>query len=307
MLLKGALILDCSILLPGPFVGKLLAKQGARVLKIENPNRPDPARKMVPFYKDLNSCKELVLIDTLTADGRAEFARLVQKADGLIEGFRPQAKKKLGFDEASLHAINPKLCIASIVGYPEDGPWRDRAGHDLNFSAVTGCVSLFNEMPSLPLADLFAAYQAALSLSSAIAGVARGAARGTRSVVSMSETLKDIQGGLIEEFRMSGVSPGPEGTLFSGRFPCYRLYQAKDGRRISVGAIEHKFWEKVCSILQLPEVLEEGYATGEKGLQTVAKIQARFESQNWSHWAPLFDSADCCVEPVLNYQEVYGV
>ncbi|MGK5088015.1 CoA transferase, partial [Bdellovibrionota bacterium FG-2] len=111
MLLKGALILDCSILLPGPFVGKLLAHQGAKVLKIENPIRPDPARKMVPFYKDLNSCKELVLLDTTTTEGRSEFEKLVKKADGLIEGFRPKAKQKLGFDEKTLHAINPKLCI----------------------------------------------------------------------------------------------------------------------------------------------------------------------------------------------------
>ncbi|MGK5087386.1 CoA transferase, partial [Bdellovibrionota bacterium FG-2] len=196
---------------------------------------------------------------------------------------------------------------ASIVGYPEDGPWADRAGHDLNFSAVTGCASLFNEMPALPLADLFAAYQAALSLASAIAGVARGATAGTRTVVSMSETLKDVQGGLIEEFRMSGTPPKPESTLFSGRFPCYRIYHSKDGRRIAVGAIEHKFWEKVCSILKVPEVLDAGFANGEKGQQTISQVQAVFEEHDWEHWAPLFDGADCCVEPVLNYQEVYGL
>jgi len=127
--LAGLTILDCSVLLPGPFIGKLLIDQGARVIKIENPNRPDPVRELGAgcFYEYLNQEKELVLLDLTTVEGKATFHDLVRNAHGLIDSFCPSAKKKLGLDEESLHAINPKLCIASLVGYPEDSPMKDRA------------------------------------------------------------------------------------------------------------------------------------------------------------------------------------
>jgi alpha-methylacyl-CoA racemase len=304
MHLKGRLILDCSSLLPGPFLGKLLALKGARVIKVENPLRPDGAKTMGAFYSDLNSLKEIISLNMTDPSDSALFHELVRKADGLIEGFRPQAKKKLGLDEETLLKINPKLCIASLVGYPEEGPWRDRAGHDLNFSAVTGCISLFQEMPALPLADLFSSYEGAFALTAAMDAVTRGG-NGCRVVVSMSETLKCVQSSLIKEYQTSGVVPKPQDTLFSGKFPCYRIYTSSDGRRITVGAIEHKFWEKVCQIIGLPELTQEGYATGQRGIEVIQKVQNAFQSKSWTDWAPAFDSADCCVEPVLDYSEVY--
>src|SRR5690606_39421232 len=96
------------------------------------------------WYRDLNEKKELLWFNLTLEKDRAKFAELVRTADGLIEGFRPQAKKKLGLDSETLHAINPKLCIASMVGYPEDGPLKDKAAHDLNFQASTGTLALFD-------------------------------------------------------------------------------------------------------------------------------------------------------------------
>ena len=122
--LQGCTILDCSALLPGPYIGKLLAKRGARVIKIENPHRPDGAKAMGSFYSDLNDCKEILPLDLTHPKDRAQFQLLAKSADGLIEGFRPHAKKKLGLDFETLHSINPKLCIVSLVGYPENGPWK---------------------------------------------------------------------------------------------------------------------------------------------------------------------------------------
>lgn len=301
--LQGRLILDCSALLPAPFVGKLLALKGARVLKIENPNRPDPARNMGPYYRDINDCKELVELDITSPEGRARFHDLVRQADGLIEGFRPSAKKKLGLDEETLLKVNPKLVIGSIIGYPEQGPWKDRAGHDMNFGAVTGVLSLFNEMPALPLADLFAAYDCALSMAAQLDQVARGG-QGGRIPTSMTEALLQTQSVLIREHQESGHIPHPQTTLFSGKYPCYRIYRAGDGRRVTVGAIERKFWQKVCEILGVPELADESHATGDRGEQVASKIQAVLGSKPWPHWAPLFDEADCCVEPVLDFSEV---
>ena len=302
--LDGRLILDCSTLLPGPYLGKLLLNRGARVIKVENPERPDRAREMKSIYADLNEKKEFVLLNLENSADRTRFHALVKKADGLIEGFRPETKLKLGLDEKSLHKINPKLCIASLIGYPEDTPCRDRAGHDLNFAAVTGCLSLFDQMPALPLADLFSAYAGALSLCAAMDAVAR-TRKGTRVVISMCEVLKEVQSNLIREYQDTGVLPHYGETLFSGRFPCYRVYTSKEGRRIAVGAIEGKFWQKVCDILALPDVAREGYATGEWGHEVIARVQRAFASKSWAEWAPFFEDADCCVEPVLEYSEVY--
>jgi crotonobetainyl-CoA:carnitine CoA-transferase CaiB-like acyl-CoA transferase len=302
--LRGRVILDCSTLLPGPKVGKLLADQGARVLKIENPERPDPGRDMGGYYEDLNGKKELVQLNLKLPPDRERFAKLVGEADGLIEGFRPAAKLKLGLDERSLHALNPKLCVVSLVGYPEDGPWRDRAGHDSNFQAVTGCLSLFRELPGLPLADLFAAYSGAFAMASMLDAVARGAP-GRRATIGMAEALESMQSLWIREFRETGQAPEPGETLMSGRYPCYRLYRCADGRRVAVAAIEHKFWEKVCAILGLEELVPHGYATGPQGEKTAERVQSAFMSRTWAEWAPHFEQADCCVEPVLDYPEVY--
>jgi crotonobetainyl-CoA:carnitine CoA-transferase CaiB-like acyl-CoA transferase len=304
MPLEGRLILDCSSLLPGPFVGKLLALRGARVIKIENPSYPDRAKTMGSYYSDLNDLKEIVSLDLCHSEDIPKFHQWVRQADGLIEGFRPSTKKKLGLDAETLHRVNPKLSIVSLVGYPENGPWKDRAGHDLNFSAVTGCVSLFREMPALPLADLFSAFNGAFALTAAMDAVARGKP-GTRVVVSMTDTLKTAQSNLIREYQDHGVVPSPEGNLFSGKFPCYRLYSAKDGRRIAVGAIEAKFWKKVCEILELPHLIAEGYASGSRGSDVIAEVQKSFAQKTWQEWASLFENADCCVEPVLDYSEVY--
>lgn len=303
---KPHLILDCSALLPGPYVGKLLAEKGARVIKIESPERPDPAREMAGgvYYRDLNSKKELLELSFLDPVGRAELHRLVRLADGLIEGFRPRAKLKLGLDEATLLAINPKLAILSLVGYPEASPQRDRAGHDLNFQAVTGCLSLFRDPPGLPLTEIFAAYEGALSLAAAISDAERSG-RGRRVVVSMTETLKRIQSKWVAEFHDTGIKPIPGETLITGKYPCYQVYRSKDGRRIAVGALEGKFWDRVCEILGLSDLKNEGYATGDASRAAQFKIQEAFSARNWAEWAPLFAAADCCVDPVLEYPEVF--
>lgn len=310
--LQGRLILDCSALLPGPRVGKLLAQKGARVIKVESPSKPDGARTLGPFYDDLNSLKEIVSLELAPVGAdRARFEALVRQADGLIEGFRPSTKRKLGLDSETLHRLNPRLCILSLVGYPEDGPWRDRAGHDMNFQAVTGCLSLFNELPGLPLADLFGAHEGAFALTAAMDAVTRAASKGTKALgtrvsVSLAEVLREAQSSAVAIYRATGEAPRPGKTLFSGQFPCYRIYSAGCGRRVTVGAIEHKFWEQVCGILGVPELVSEGYATGDAGERAKAKLQAALGARPWSHWAPLFDAADCCVEPVLEYGEIFG-
>ncbi len=302
--LKGKLILDCSILLPGPFTARLLAEQGARVVKVENPNRPDPSRLMGVFHAELNRGKEIVWMDITTQNGRSEFEDWVRRADGLVQGFRPEASRRLGLDADTLQRINPELCVLNLAGWPPEDPRAQTAGHDMNFAAVTGALSLFNGMPGLPLADLFASWHGALCLASALAGQKRGE-RGARIVVTLSEALLEAQGLLIAQYRADGIVPRPGGTLFSGLHPCYRIYRSRDGRGIAVGALEPKFWRKVCEIAGTPQLIECGLTTGAEAEAAAAELQESLGSRDWSDWAPLFAAADCCVEPVLDYSEVY--
>lgn len=302
--LAGRTILDCSTLLPGPFIGKLLARKGARLIKIENPRVPDPARQWPIYFRDLNAMKETIALDLKADADRARFRELLKTAHGVIEGFRPSAKTRLGLDEKTLLAVNPSLCIVSLVGYPENGPLADRPGHDMNFGAVTGLLSLFNELPGLPLADLFGAYEGALSMAAALGGVSRGQP-GRRISVSLTEVLTGIQSRTLAEYRETGKVPFPGSTLFSGHYPCYRLYRAGDGRRVTLGAIEHKFWAEACTRLGVPELAAKGYATGTEGEATAARIQAAFSSRPWQgHWDAVFADGGCCVEPVLDYSEL---
>ena len=306
--LEGKTIVDCSILLPGPFVAKLLALQGARVIKIENPDRPDPARLMGAYYQDLNCMKEERSIDITSSDGRKEFHEIIRESHGLIEGFRPSTKAKLGLDETTLHAINPQLVIGSIIGFPENGPWRDKAGHDLNFQATTGLLSLSHDMPPLPWADLFASYQAALSITSLLCAQSQGA-KGQRVTVSMSEALIEIQSLLFAQFQQDKKTPHHGGNLFSGAYPCYRIYNLSENRRISVGCIEPKFWHRFCLTLgtsesELKELLEGQFATGESGEKTVNKLQSILSKRTWNELGPQLEALDCCVEPIIDYREV---
>ena len=273
---------------------------------MESPLRPDGAKFLSKtLYDDVNGLKEVVSFNLLDRVDRTEFNKLVKVADGLIEGFRPNAKLKLGLDAPSLHSVNPNLCIASVVGFPEDGPRRDHAGHDMNFAAATGLASLSNEMPAMPLADLFTAYEGALSLATAMDGVSRGVSSGTRVVISMSEAIKEAQSVIISEYKATKDLPSYGNTLFTGKFPCYRMYTAKCGRRVTVGAIEKKFWLQVCEILGVPHLTGSAYATGEEGAKVKVEVQAAMEKRTWVEWEPLFYAADCCVEPVRDFSELY--
>ena len=299
--LEGRTILDLSSLLPGPYVGKLLAGQGARVIKIENPRFPDPARQMGAYYRDLNSCKEIISLDW--ASDPASLIPWLQQADGLIEAFLPKAKIKLRLQEHELYKAQPKLCILSMTGFPEDGPNKDRPAHDLNFQALTGALSLNREQPGLPWADLLSAHDAAFALACLLDRQSR-TGHGGRISVSMYWVMKAAQSGLKLGMIESGETPMYGETLFSGKFPCYHIYTCKDGRRVAVGALEEKFWHTLCDILKTPEVKDSRYTDAVEGERVKQVIAKRFQDRSWDDWAPEFERTPCCVEPVLTYQEV---
>ncbi len=287
-------------------MGRLLMEKGARVLKIENPNKDDRSKMDGGHYDYLNHNKEIVKLDLTAQKDRAAFADLVRSADGLIEGFRPQARTKIGLDEETLHSINPRLCIASLVGYPEDGPLKNKPGHEVNYEALTGLISVFDGLPSLAISDLFTSYEAALAMVSALDFLAHNKdARGIRMVTSIFETSQKIQFPLIIDYKKKGVLPKQGETIFTGALPSHRLYECKDGRKIAVGPVEHAYWNQLCDLVDTPELKYKGLSSGDEAKEVIRTMQAAFGQKTWAEWEPIFDGTDCCVEAVRDYSELY--
>ncbi|MGE0615200.1 MAG: CaiB/BaiF CoA transferase family protein [Bacteriovoracia bacterium] len=304
--LSGKTVIDCATLMPGPSLAQKLRGLGARVIRIENPDQPDGVKALGrTFYRELNRGKQIIKLNLKEPADRKRFSTLVKKADAVIEAFRPAAKRKLGLDQRSLHRINPRLIILSITGYPERGALKDRAGHDINFQARTGLLSLSRELPGLPLGDFFTVDAAAIRFLAQLR-LTEKSRRGARVVVNFYDTLREVQHYFAREYAGTGHLPAPDTTLFTGAFPCYRIYRCRDGRRVTVGAVEQKFWEKLCEVLELNELRGQGYARGSEAAQVIELVQAAFGRRDWSDWAPYFEAANCCVEPVLDYSEVFG-
>jgi crotonobetainyl-CoA:carnitine CoA-transferase CaiB-like acyl-CoA transferase len=313
--LKGITILDLSSLLPSPFAAHLLAKQGARVIKIESRTRPDPARQfgytppggVSACYRAINTNKELVWLDLKTESDRAKLYELVRTADAAIEGYRPEVRKRLGIEFETLKKHNPKFVLCSVGGYDPQGPMRDRAGHDMNFAARSGILDLTRDreghcvLPGLPLGDCLVAYSAALRLACAIQG-ARATGLGSHLEITIEEALAEAQTPFSAEARESGVTPKAGETLVTGRYPCYRLYEVRGGT-LALGAIEEKFWRLFCETIGRPALVPDQYTDGLGGNGVVSEIERALSVRDFREWCEIFSKVDCCVEPVLTVKE----
>uniref|UniRef100_A0A0G4GCH8 CoA transferase n=1 Tax=Chromera velia CCMP2878 TaxID=1169474 RepID=A0A0G4GCH8_9ALVE len=328
-LLDGRTVLDLSSLLPGPFVATILASMGASVVKVEHPSMPDstafsqfcgaPLKEEEvpsPGYSFLNRQKKIIRLEYSRGGGedRRQFEKMVREAHACILHFRSATAEKLGVDDKSLHLLNPKLVIVKITGYPEPGTATaaslgvsaTTAAHDLNIQARLGLLSLTTQMIPLPVADLFAAYEGAVAVASAMDAVSRQGKSGISISVSMYGALRRAMGCFVEEFKERGETPAKRNSLFTGQFPCYRIYEAKCGQRVAVGALEPKFWSRLCKVMGLDELDGRGLETGSEGEEVVQKVSSRFREREWSEWGPLFKKADCCVEAALSFEEAFG-
>lgn len=307
-----ALILDCSILLPGPLTGKILAQMGHEVLKVENPSRPDPARKMGggATYRDLNSLKKLTALNLEDPVDSEQFKALIQRASGLIEGYKPETKKKLGLTAETLHSINPDLVVISITGYPVGHPKRAHGGHDLNFQALTGAASLSPHLPPIPLGDILCAYRAALGFTTHMLKRAQDPKLGGALIESsIFDAIADCQTKSVSEYRETKELPTFGTTLVTGKYPCYGYYPTSDQRQIAVGAIEERYWILMCQTLGLNHLAQNPEIrlySEEQALPIKAELAAAFSAHPLSHWQKVFAPLDACVTPVLNYKEIYG-
>lgn len=316
MPLSGIRVLDLTRLLPGAFCTMLLADLGADVVKVEEPGTGDYMRWTPPLidgrsalFNALNRNKRSLTLNLKSDAGRELLLRLAAGTDVLVEGNRPGVMSRLGLGWEVLHTVNPRLVMCSITGYGQDGPFAQRAGHDLNYMATAGALSLngSSDGPPLPLAVQVAdigggGLQPAVAILATVIAVQRGGegrwidASMTDGVVSWLALALAARGG-GEEVRRGDQRLG-------GRYACYRVYACKDGGFYSVAALEPKFWTELCGAIGRPDLAELQYATGSEGETVHEALESVFASRTRSEWEQHLRDLDVCCEPVLALDEV---
>jgi crotonobetainyl-CoA:carnitine CoA-transferase CaiB-like acyl-CoA transferase len=314
--LAGLRVLDLTRLLPGPVATQHLADLGADVVKIEDTGEGDYARTMgarpgetSAFFKLVNRNKRALRLDLKNPEGIAVFQRLTLLADVVIEGFRPGVMDKLGIGYEALAALNPRLVFCSISGYGQDGPYAQRAGHDINYIGYAGVLDQIGAadgppaVPNFQIGDLLGG--ALTPLVGLLAAVidARATGRGRHVDVAMTDAVL-----AHAVFPLAGLlarlAPPPRGAdLLSGGVPCYGVYATSDGRHMAVGALEKKFWELLCDTIGRPDLKPFHLAFGAKGEQAKRELAAVFAGRRQSEWVEIFGKVDCCVTPVLTIGE----
>lgn len=316
-LLSGLRVLDLTRNLPGPFATRLLADLGATIVKVEPPEG-DPARPLAALFEALNHGKECRTIDFRSSTDLDRLRTWVQEADVLLDSFRPGVLQGLGLDAATLHALNPRLVMVSITGYGQHGPWAQKAGHDLNFMALSGVLDQMRA-PTGELA-LSNVQWGDLAGGSAMACIAVLAAvfemqrtgQGRHLDVSMVHGLHaqlvmpKATGAMLAP--LLGRRPGAGEDLLNGVLPCYNLYATQDGRHLAVGALEFKFWKAACEVFERPDWVQRHWQRGQlPGSPDCAALRAEVAqvvaSQPLAVWSERFAQRDACVTPVLTLEE----
>lgn len=306
--LAGIKILDLSRLLPGPLGAQYLADLGADVIKIEDTQAGDyapPALRAV-----CNRNKRGLRLDLKHPDGQAALAALVRDADVLIESFRPGVTARLKADYDTLSRHNPRLVYCSITGYGQDGPQRDAAGHDLNYSAYAGVADQMGCGPdqpalsNLPVADILGgSLTAVMGILAALVDAQR-TGRGRYVDIAIADGL--LAGAVVPLATLNahGDTRPSGGDTLSGALACYGQYRTQDGRYLAVAALEPKFWNTLCRRLDRPDLIalhrddsaaQQAHVKGE--------LQRMFGSRPLAHWVELLEGADCCVSPVLTLSD----
>lgn len=309
-LLSGLTVLDLSRLLPGPFCSLYLAQLGATVIKIEEPGTGDYARLLSPeMFALVNRGKKSITLDLKNADDVAKLHALAKTADVVLESFRPGVMDKLGCGYAALKAINPRLVFCALTGYGQDGPWRDKAGHDLNYCGYagvldqTGAADAAPAMSGFQIADLAGgALTAALGIVAAAMG-AKASGEGCFVDAAMLDGTLALQTTTLSTLRAVGEAAARGSDMLSGALPNYAVYETADGQHMAMGALESKFFMAFCKAVARPELAKLPLAPGPKGEALRSELTALFKSKTRDEWAVLLADADCCVTPILKPAE----
>jgi len=311
-------MLDLSRLLPGPYASLLLADLGMEVLKIEDLEMGDYMRKMGPireqdsvYFLAVNRNKKSMTLNLKTEEGKQIFFTLIATYDVILESFRPGVMDRLGIGYEELKKRNPRIILCSLSGYGQDGPYHERSGHDINYMGLGGALDLIGEkdeppvIPGVQMADLGAGgMMSAIAILAAIIHREK-TGEGQHLDVSMLDGVISWLSIHAGKYFMDGDLPKRGEMLLTGRFACYHVYETKDGRYMSLGALEPKFWRNFCETVARRDLIHKQYAEGEERDRLIGEVQNIFQTKTQKEWVEIFKNADACCEPILNLEEVF--
>lgn len=301
--LTDCLVVELTTQLPGPYCAMLLADLGARVIKVEPPGG-DPLRGFPPAFASVNRGKRNIVIDLKKDAGRAVMSRLIGRADVVLEGFRPGVAERLGVDYPAAKSLNPAVVYCAISGFGQEGPYRDRAGHDINYLAIGGLLGR-GDPPAVPpvlISDLSSGLYAALAVSAALM---RRAATGEGSFIDLSMT-DCVLSWMALDLAAAAQDPDADRGQFLGNIPHYGIYETSDGRRISLGIVhEDHFWARLCDVMGLDEWRNW---PSEKRLaretEIREKLRAVFATASCREWDRRLREADVPCAPIYNLDDL---
>jgi crotonobetainyl-CoA:carnitine CoA-transferase CaiB-like acyl-CoA transferase len=315
--LERLTVVDLSSHLSGPYCAMLLADQGADVIKVEKPGG-DEARGMPPFMRGesapfmiWNRNKRSVVIDLKTDAGKAQLLALIDKADVLIENFRPGTLDRLGLGWPSLRERNPRLIYAAISGFGQTGPYRARGGFDLITQGMSGLMSVCGPKDGPPHRMPIAISDVTAGLHLAVGVLAALEARHHTGLGQLVETsLLDaaLSLGVYEAAHVAATGGPPPrlGQAHRGSSP-YQVFPTADGW-ITVGAAQSNFWKRLCDLLAVPELKADArFATNADRVRNndalIALLERRFQEKPSAHWLALLDGAGIPAGPVLDFDQ----
>ena len=318
--LEGVRVLDFSTLLPGPYATQLLADMGAEVLRVEAPNRPDLLKLMPPMvgegkgkvsaaHATINRNKQSIAIDLKNPQAKAIIEKLVPEYDVVVEQFRPGVMARLGLDYDAFSALNPKLIYCSITGYGQTGPYKDRAGHDINYLALSGLASYSGRKETGPvlsatqIADIAGgSHHAVMSILAALFA-RQTTGEGAYLDISMADAALSLNTMFGAGALVSGKDPALGTEMLNGGL-FYDYYETSDSKYLSVGSLEPNFAMALLQALGLTDWLSKiADQRPETQDQLRAAIAQKIQEQNQAHWIDVFGNLDACVEPVISVND----
>lgn len=316
--LDGIRVLDLSRLLPGAYASQMLADFGADVIKVEEPGTGDYGRYMPPLgpggmsfsFVAINRNKRSISLNLKAPQGREIFLRLIRDADVVLESFRPGVMERLGLGYEQLKEINPGIVYCAISGYGQDGPYHLRAGHDLNYAGLAGLLH-YNRgaqgepaMPATQLGDLAGgSFMSVIGILTALMGRAQ-TGEGRMVDVSMTEGVMALMPLISSAFLNTGKAPRPNRSMLDGGLPCYNIYETKDGKHVTLAALEPKFWHTFCTrvghLELLPFHMPVGPGEREEAMNALRTI---FKTKTRDEWVAEMADLDTCLGPVYTIEE----
>jgi len=305
--LRNVKLLDLSRQLPGPFCSMLLADLGVDVLVVASP--ADVMGIGIPL---IQRNKRSMTLNLKHPEGKGIFDRLVQGADIILEGFRPGVTERLGIDYTSMARLNPRLVYCSISGHGQDGPYRDKVGHDINYLGYAGVLGVSGVVGGPPTV-----------MPVQVADIGGGALMATVGILAALLAREQTGRGQFVDISMMdgsvawnvfhttlalvfGQQPQRGQTRLTGHNPCYAVYETKDGKYVTVGALEEHFWRNLCVQLGVEEFIPDQFVEGPRREEMFRVIRGTFRTKTQAEWLQQLGPVDICFGPVNDITEAFA-